>query len=64
LRFEWHFLNWKHRVMFDPRPDIEPNPGGIFRSVYGTVLEPFDLANTQLAWPAARSPTLSWVLTP
>jgi hypothetical protein len=48
LRFEWHFLNWKHRVMFDPRPDIEPNPGGIFRSVYGTVLEPFDLANTQL----------------
>jgi hypothetical protein len=48
IRFEWHFLNWKHRVMFDPKPDIEPNPGQIFRSVYGTVLEPFDLGNTQL----------------
>jgi len=34
--------------MFDPKPDIEPNPGQIFRSVYGTVLEPFDLGNTQL----------------
>ena len=48
LRFEWHFLNWKHRVMFDPKPDIEPNPGNIFRSIYSKVLEPFDLSNTQL----------------
>jgi hypothetical protein len=48
IRFEWHFLNWKHRTIFDPKPDIEPNPGEIFRSIYGTVLEPFDLANTQL----------------
>ena len=48
LKFDWHFLNWKHRTIFDPRPDIEPNPGQIFRSIYGTVLEPFDLANTQL----------------
>jgi len=48
IRFEWHFLNWQHRVMFDPQPTIEPNPGKIFRSVYGTVLEPFDLGNTQL----------------
>ncbi len=48
LRFEWHFLNWKHRVMFDPKPDITPNPGNIFRSIYSIVLEPFDLANTQL----------------
>ncbi|UCG73953.1 MAG: DUF1329 domain-containing protein [Chromatiales bacterium] len=48
IRFHWRFLNWKHRTVFDPKPDIEPNPGGIFRSIYGTVLEPFDLANTQL----------------
>lgn len=48
LRFEWHFLNWKHRIMFDPMPDIEPNPGQIFRSIYSKVLEPFDLSNTQL----------------
>ncbi len=34
--------------MFDPMPDIEPNPGQIFRSIYSIVLEPFDLANTQL----------------
>ncbi len=48
LRFHWRFLNWKHRTVFDPKPDVEPNPGQIFRSIYGTVLEPFDLANTQL----------------
>ncbi|MEW8188936.1 MAG: DUF1329 domain-containing protein, partial [Candidatus Thiodiazotropha endolucinida] len=48
IKFDWHFLNWKHRSQFDPKPDIEPNPGQIFRSIYGKVLEPFDLANTQL----------------
>ncbi|MCU7930764.1 MAG: DUF1329 domain-containing protein [Candidatus Thiodiazotropha sp. (ex Codakia rugifera)] len=48
IKFDWHFLNWKHRSQFDPKPDILPNPGQIFRSIYGKVLEPFDLANTQL----------------
>jgi hypothetical protein len=48
IRFHWRFLNWKHRTVFEPTPDVEPNPGQIFRSIYGTVLEPFDLANTQL----------------
>lgn len=48
IRFEWHFLNWKHRVMFEPMPDIEPNPAQIFRSIYSIVLQPFDLSNTQL----------------
>lgn len=48
IRFEWHFLNWQHRIMFDPQPNIAPNPGQIFRSIYGMVLEPFDLSNTQL----------------
>ena len=48
LRFHWRFLNWKNRSVFDPTPDVEPNPSQIFRSIYGTVLEPFDLANTQL----------------
>ncbi len=48
LRFHWRFLNWKARTVFSPTPEIQPNPGEIFRSIYGTVLEPFDLANTQL----------------
>lgn len=48
IRFDWHFLNWKHRTIFEPKPDITPNPGQIFRSISANVLEPFDLANTQL----------------
>lgn len=48
LKFEWHFLNFMHRVSFDPRPEYEENPGRVYRGIYGTVLEPFDLKNTQL----------------
>ncbi len=48
LKFEWHFLNYNHRVSFDPRPAYENNPGEIYRGIYGIVKEPFDLANTQI----------------
>jgi len=48
LKFEWHFLNYDHRVTFDPRPAYENNPGKIYRGIYGIVKEPFDLANTQI----------------
>jgi hypothetical protein len=48
LKFEWHFLNFNHRVTFDPRPAYEENPGEIYRGIYGIVKEPFDLANTQI----------------
>ncbi len=48
LKFNFHFLNWAHRVNQDPVPEITPNPSKLFRSIYVQVLEPFDLANTQL----------------
>lgn len=48
LKFEWHFMNYSHRVTFDPTPAFEKNPGAIFRGIYAIVKEPFDLANTQL----------------
>lgn len=48
IKVEIHFLNWKHRTVFDPKPDVEPNPGQLFRSQHILILEPFDLANTQL----------------
>jgi len=48
IKFEWHFLNYVHRVDFPPTPAYEENPGEIFRGIYSFVKEPFDLANTQL----------------
>ncbi len=48
IKFNFHFLNWKHRVNNDPVPEITPNPGGLFRSIYVQAQEPFDIKNTQL----------------
>jgi len=48
LKFDWHFLNFSHRVTFEPKPAYTTNSGKIYRGIYGTVLEPFDLKNTQL----------------
>ncbi len=48
LEFSWHFLNFMHRVDFDPVPAYENNPGQIFRGIYSVVKAPYDLANTQL----------------
>jgi hypothetical protein len=48
LKMSMHFLNFKHRTMLDPKPDIEPNPSEIYRGIYTKVLEPQDVAETQL----------------
>lgn len=48
LKFEWHFMNYQHRVEFEPRPAFQRNPGAVYRGIYSIVKEPFDLANTQL----------------
>jgi hypothetical protein len=48
IKFNFHFLNWDHRVNQEPVPAITPNPSGLFRSIYVQVLEPFDVKNTQL----------------
>ncbi|MBL1141125.1 MAG: DUF1329 domain-containing protein [Proteobacteria bacterium] len=48
LKFSWHFMNYNHRVTFDPKPEFDNNPAEIFRGIYTKVLEPFDLKDTQL----------------
>lgn len=48
LKFNFHFLNYKHRVNQDPVPEFEDNPSNLFRGIYVQVLEPFDVKNTQL----------------
>jgi len=48
IKFNFHFLNFKHRVNQPPTPDITPNPSELFRAIYVQVLEPFDVKNTQL----------------
>lgn len=48
LKFNFHFLNFKHRVQNDPVPEILPNPSQLFRGIYVKVLEPQDLKDTQL----------------
>lgn len=48
LKFDFHFLNWAHRVNHEPLPEITPNPSELFRSIYVHVKEPYDVKNTQL----------------
>ncbi|MCG8502990.1 MAG: DUF1329 domain-containing protein [Sphingomonadales bacterium] len=48
IKFNFHFLNFKHRVNQQPLPEFENNPSDIFRGIYVRVLEPFDVRNTQL----------------
>jgi len=48
LKFNFNFLNYKHRVKQEPMPAITPNPSELFRGIYVQVLEPFDVKNTQL----------------
>ncbi|WP_321393636.1 DUF1329 domain-containing protein [Emcibacter sp.] len=48
IKFNFHFLNLKHRVVDDPKPDLPNNPSDLFRAIYVQVLEPFDVRNTQL----------------
>jgi len=48
LKFNFHFLNFKHRVNQEPVPEFADNPQNLFRGIYVQVLEPFDVKNTQL----------------
>lgn len=48
IKFNFHFLNYKHRVNQDPVPEFADNPSDLFRAIYVQVLEPFDVKNTQL----------------
>ena len=48
IKFNFHFLNYKHRVNQDPVPEFADNPSNLFRGIYVQVQEPFDVKNTQL----------------
>ncbi len=48
IKFEFHFLNFMHRVEQSPIPEITPNPAKIYRGTYAKVYEPQDLKNTQI----------------
>lgn len=48
IKFNFHFLNFKHRVNQQPLPEFADNPSDVFRGIYVQVLEPFDVKNTQL----------------
>ena len=48
IKFNFHFLNFKHRNDHPPIPEVTPNPSELFRGIYVKVLEPQDLKNTQL----------------
>lgn len=48
VKFNFHFLNFKHRTDHAPIPEVTPNPANLYRAIYVQVLEPQDLKNTQL----------------
>ncbi|CAM3915701.1 DUF1329 domain-containing protein [Roseateles saccharophilus] len=48
IKFDFHFLNFRHRVQDAPVPEVTPNPSALFRGIYVQVQEPQDLKNTQL----------------
>jgi len=48
IKFNFHFLNFKHRVKDAPVPEVTPNPSDLFRAIYVKALDPQDLKNTQL----------------
>lgn len=48
IKYNFHFLNFKHRNDHAPIPEVTPNPSNLFRGIYVKVLEPQDLKNTQL----------------
>jgi len=48
IKFDFHFLNFMHRVNQEPTPEFTPNPSKLFRAIYVKANEPFDVKNTQL----------------
>jgi hypothetical protein len=48
IKFDFHFLNLKHRVKDAPVPEVPGNASNLYRAIYVHVQEPMDLKNTQL----------------
>jgi len=48
IKFQFHFLNLKHRVQHPPVPEVTPNPANLYRGIYVKVDDPQDIKNTQL----------------
>ena len=48
IKFDFHFLNLKHRVKDAPVPEVPGNASNLYRAIYVHVQEPQDLKNTQL----------------
>lgn len=48
VKMDIHMLNFKHRVLQAPVPEVTPNPSQIFKGTYLKVWEPSDVRNTQL----------------
>lgn len=48
LKMDFHILSFMHRTMFPPVPNIEPNTTEMYRATHVKVLEPQDVADTQL----------------
>ncbi len=48
IKFDFHFLNLKHRVKDAPVPEVPGNGSNLYRAIYVHVQEPMDLKNTQL----------------
>lgn len=48
IKMNMHFLNFMHRIQHEPIPNIDPNPSEMYRAIYVKVLEPQDVADTQL----------------
>lgn len=42
------FKRMAFRTVDDPTPEVEPNPSQLYRAIYGRIVEPTDLKNTQL----------------
>lgn len=48
VKMSFNVLNFKHRVVNQPIPDVKPNPSELFKGTYLKVDEPNDIRNTQL----------------
>jgi hypothetical protein len=48
LKVEVRFMKFKYRTRSAPKPDVLPNPSGLYFSSHLRVMEPVDLRSTQL----------------
>ena len=47
VKFSFNFLKFKHRI-YEPEPNITPNPADLSVAILGKVFDPPDLKNTQI----------------